>query len=647
MNSESSAPPPHHKTLIRQYLDRQLDRRQLLLGLGAAGLSAISARSVAQEFTPFVQHPGDQSAEPLPSWARMMKGTGGSLLIAQLKAAGCKHVFVTPSSGQAAIFDALVDEPNIQIIQVLHEGSTAAVADGYGRASRTTPFVIFPRPGLPNAMTQMFNAWKDYTAMVVLVDDVDISTLGQDGFEALDHMTSMTAPIVKWHWSIEATYKIPEMARRAIKFASTKPQRPVFLACPEDLLRESADAAIIGQNRFEVSMQLRPSMEVVENIARLLAGAHNPLIYAGDDVRYCAAERELLELAELLAAPVVNDLTVWSRPFPTDHPLYAGLFQPTARHPGKVDVMLHLGSRLQLGTGRQLRIESQVKLIQIGLDATNLGRNFPSEATVVADIRLALLDILSALKKMGVTGGGAEAGARLERAKAYQRDRRSLLESRRRVRWDNNPISGERLAAELDAGVPRDAAIVSENDTYKILLETDLGYGPDGRDLYTTAGYALGWALPAALGVKLALPDRPVVALITDGSLMFSGPQVLWSYARYRAPITIVVLNNHSYNGERDRIMTTRGRTYQTGRDMVCYLGDPDIQFVKLAAGFGVDGEDVTEPGELKSALLRARHAIAAGRPYLLDVHMERIGSLATSTWHPEFQIAALRTRPV
>jgi thiamine pyrophosphate-dependent acetolactate synthase large subunit-like protein len=265
----------------------------------------------------------------------------------------------------------------------------------------------------------------------------------------------------------------------------------------------------------------------------------------------------------------------------------------------------------------------------------------------VADVKLTLQDVLTELASLGSAAAGTGVAERHEKAREFQRARRSVRDADRKARWDNTPLSGERLAAELDAALPRDAAIVSENDTYKMLLETDLGYGPGGRDLYTTAGYALGWALPAALGVKLAQPDRPVVALITDGSLMFSGPQVLWSYARYRTPVCVIVLNNRSYNGERNRIMTSRGRSYQTGRDLVCYLGDPDIDFVKLAEGFGVQGEIVAEPHMLKPALARAQQATVAGRPYLLDVHMERIGSMSNSTWHPEFQISTLRKRAV
>lgn len=631
--------------LIHNYVERTLSRRQFIRAMAATGVTLGAARAMAEEFSPFVRLPeapdSGQPAgpEPLPDWAQTATGTGGQLLVEQLKAAGCRYLFINPSTGHVPIFDALVDEPNLHIIQMLHEGHVAAVADGYGRASRKTPFVMVSRLGLTNAMTQMFNAWKDYTAMVVMVDGAEIDRLGQDSVE-VDY--SMLAPIVKWQWSVETVEKIPEVVRRSFKFASTRPQRPVFFACPEDLLQKTGSAAVLDQSRYDIRTEVRPSAKDTSRIAGLLLEARNPLIYAGDDVRYCNAEAELLALAEMLSIPVVNDFTGWSKPFPTDHDLYAGMFQPTARYPGAVDVMLHLGSRLLFGTGKQLRLQSQVRLVQVGLDSVSLGHNFPSELAIVADVKLALGDLIQELKARRTAQHARVASRRLERAKEYRRDRQVMLESIRRERWDRTPMSGERLVAELDDALPLNAAVVAEIDTHKALLETSLRYGPGQRELFTQAGYALGWGMPAALGVKLAIPERPVVAVVSDGSFLFSGGQCLWSFARYKAPVTILVLNNRSYNGERNRIMMTRGRTYQTGRDMACYIGDPDIQFVKIAAGYGVEGQQVTTPDELRAALSRAWEANAAGKPYLLDVHMERVGTFAESSWHPEFQIANL-----
>jgi len=138
-----------------------------------------------------------------------------------------------------------------------------------------------------------------------------------------------------------------------------------------------------------------------------------------------------------------------------------------------------------------------------------------------------------------------------------------------------------------------------------------------------------------------------VVSVVGDGSFCFSGPQPLWSQARYRVPVMNIVLNNRSYNNERNRIWAFGGRQFKTGRDMTCYIGSPDVDYVKAAGAFGVEGEVVTAPGEVKAAILRAQRVIADGRPYLLDIHTQRDGIGAASTWHPVYSVADIRTRRV
>jgi benzoylformate decarboxylase len=145
------------KDLIRQYLDNGMSRRQLMTGLSALGMSAVAAKSVAQSLETF----GQGAAAPPASAMREMKGTGGALFVQQLKAAGVEHIFFNPSTGDYPIFDALVDEPAIQLIKGIHEGAVVAMADGYARASGKTGVVIVANIGLPNAMTQMVNSWKD------------------------------------------------------------------------------------------------------------------------------------------------------------------------------------------------------------------------------------------------------------------------------------------------------------------------------------------------------------------------------------------------------------------------------------------------------------------------------------------------------
>ena len=178
-------------------------------------------------------------------------------------------------------------------------------------------------------------------------------------------------------------------------------------------------------------------------------------------------------------------------------------------------------------------------------------------------------------------------------------------------------------------------------------MDSLMSFGGDDKPYFSTSPNVLGWGMAAGFGVKLARPDVPVVSVVGDGSFCFSGPQPLWSMARYKAPVTVIVLNNHSYNNERNRIWNGAGRQFEAARDMTCYLGDPDIDFAKAAGAFGVEGETVKEPDGLKDAFARAKSAMVEGRPYLLDIHIKREGLGAVSEWHPPYSVADLRTRKV
>src|SRR5437588_9460094 len=220
------------KELIKQYLDNGMSRRQLMTGLSALGMSTVAAKSVAQSLETF----GQGAAAPAAAVGQM-SGTGGALFVQQLKAAGVEYIFFNPSTGDYPIFDALVDEPDIQLIKGIQEGAVVAMADGYARACGKTGVVIVANIGLPNAMTQMVNSWKDQIPIVVAVGSVEQDTLGRDLFQEAEHGEVMTQPITKWYWAARTTGSIPETVRRGMKFASTPPCGPVFLSLPTDVLR--------------------------------------------------------------------------------------------------------------------------------------------------------------------------------------------------------------------------------------------------------------------------------------------------------------------------------------------------------------------------------------------------------------------------
>jgi thiamine pyrophosphate-dependent acetolactate synthase large subunit-like protein len=627
------------KDLIKQYLDNGMSRRQLMTGLSALGMSSVAIKAVAESLETY-----GQGAAPPRAAMREMKGTGGALFVQQLKAAGVEHIFFNPSTGDYPIFDALVDEPGIQLIKGIQEGAVVAMADGYARASGKTGVVIVANIGLPNAMTQMVNSWKDQIPIMVAVASVEQDALGRDLFQEPEHCEVMTQPITKWYWAAKTTGSVPETVRRGMKFASTPPCGPVFLSLPTNVLRSEATSTIWDQAKFDVPMRIRPDKDDIDKAARMLIEAKNPLMSVGDEATWCRANKELVELAELLGLPVcgqAGSLGFWSKPFPTRHPLYVGPLLREMRFPGKVDVLVNLGNRYGefAAPGRSV--------ISIRLDPASLARGAPVDLGMVADIRLAAADLVAAIRGMATAAKLKEiADERLARTRAYTDEMRGFRQKIAHENADRTPVSLERLGLELEAALDKDTCYVCDVDSGKT-IDPQLSFGGSDKRYIGTGPNVLGWGMAAAFGVKLARPDLPVVSVVGDGSFCFSGPQPLWTQARYKAPVINIVLNNHSYNNERNRIWHFGGRQFKTGRDMTCYIGSPDIDYAKAADAFGVEGEVVKEPGKVKEAIARAQRAVADGRPYLLDIHTYRDGLGAASTWHPPLSVADLRQRKV
>jgi len=630
------------KQLIKQYIDKGLSRRQLVSGLSAFGMSTVAAKAVAQNLAPLGQ--GGAKAAAAPAAIRTVEGNGGKLFVEQLKAAGVEYIFFNPSTGDHPIFDALVDVPEIKLIKGVQEGAVVAMADGYARASGRTGVVVVANIGLPNAMTQMVNTWKDQIPLLVAVASIDQNALGRDQWQETDHHELMTQPITKWFWQAQSTEAIAETTRRGLKFASTPPCGPVFLSLPTNTLNGHAKTQVWERSKFDVPMRIRPDKEDVEKAARLLIEARNPLLSIGDEITWCRGEKELLELAELLGAPVSGEMAnlgYWSKPFPTRHPLFIGTTLRTMRYPGKPDVLLNLGNRWgELAS-------PGTTLISIRLDPNSLARQAPVDLAMVADLRLAMADLAAAIRSMATASRLKDiAEERAARTRAYSAQMADLREAIGRDLANETPISMERLGMELEKNLDRDTCYVADVDSGKT-MDPLMSFGGDAKHYFGTGPNVLGWGMAAGFGVKLARPDQPVVSVVGDGSFLFSGPQPLWSMARYKAPVTVIVLNNHSYNNERNRIWNGAGRQFEAARDMTCYNGNPDVDFAKTADAFGVEGEAVKEPAALAGAFSRAKTAMVEGRPYLLDIHIKREGLGAVSQWHPPYSLANQRSRKV
>jgi TPP-dependent trihydroxycyclohexane-1,2-dione (THcHDO) dehydratase len=248
------------------------------------------------------------------------------------------------------------------------------------------------------------------------------------------------------------------------------------------------------------------------------------------------------------------------------------------RYPGKPDVLLNLGSRFgELAS-------PGTKLISIRLDPTSLARNAPVDLPIVADLRLAIADLTAAIRSMATASRLKEiADERAARTAAYSAQMGDARHAIARGLASSTPVSLERLGLELEANLDRDTCYVTDADSGKT-MDALMTFGGNDKQYFSTSPNVLGWGMAAAFGVKLARPDVPVVVRRRRRQLLLLGPAAVVEHGALQgAGDQSIVLNNHSYNNERNRIWNTAGRQFETARDMTCYLGDPDVNYAKAA----------------------------------------------------------------
>ena len=642
------------RELVRNYLQNGLTRRGFVKSMLQSGFSLVAANSVLASLPPsFAQD--ESKKEEAKSYTRIFRGTGGELLAEQLHDAGVEYLFLGNATGVSPLCDAVVDRPNMKIILAVNEGLCVALADGYSRASGKTAFAMFSRVGVPSASSNMSNAMKDRSALVIASDHIESLASGRDSHEDFDDTLEPVKQFTKWRWNVDAATRIPEWTMKAFKLASTPPGGPTFLMFPRDLLvSRDVEAEIFLPGTFHIPMSVRADSATIDKMARALIEARSPLLRAGADVWRSKAIPQLVELAELLAIPVTSgeerEGFRISCNFPTNHPLFLGGYSRSMRYPRNVDLILNMGGKLPDPGAGQPQIPRSVKIIDVRIEASDIGNDYPLYLGVAADVKKVAEDLVAAIKSM-VTAERLEQirGDRMEQTRQFVARLRQARLQAMKADWDKAPLTWERLSCDINEALERDAYIVAEFGTEGPKALKCFTFAEGEKTLIgRTSGSALGWGAGAAAGVKIAQPDKQVISLQGDGGFLFGGqPMALWTMSRYHIPVITVVYNNRSYNETRERAFAEGGRQAQTGKDMLSYLGDPDVDFVKLAGAFGVSAEQVATPDQIKPAMKRAARAAQEGKPYLIDAVVGRTGRGADLAWYPKLSVAEMRSRKV
>ncbi len=548
---------------------------------------------------------------------------GAESFLATLRAAEVDTLFGLPGSTEAALLEAIRADGGVRYVLTLHESAAVAMADGYARASGRVGVVgLHTSVGTMNGVNQIYNAYRDGSPVVVTAGHKDRGILAEDGFCAVPDLCSLVRPFTKWSWQSLSAEAVASDLARALRVAAAPPPGPTYLAVPEDLMAEPLGAGTPAPP-WPVPAGLprdparRPDPETVKHAAALLLSAHRPCLLLGSAA--AEAVRAARALAQALEMPVAAaDLTdLWVLPYPVSDARYVGVHGADPEALADCDCVLAIGCRLffPFSSDRRPHLPPGARLIHVYPEAARVGWSVRPDIGLAADAGPALQDLAAAVAAVG----GLSSAARAERAAhvaGLAQRRKTRLQAHREAASDSVPVTLPRFAMELGRALPPDAIVMDEAicSSPAVLAHCPI---PEHAVVYRTSGGALGWGVPAAIGAKLARPERPVLTLVGDGSFHFTA-QAVWTAVRERAGTVTILLDNGGYLAVKRAIERHLG----VARDLRSHPGTalPALDHAGVAAGYGARCAIVRHPEEIAPAITAA---LGAAAPTVIVVPVE------------------------
>ncbi len=534
-----------------------------------------------------------------------MKWTGAHQLLACLREEGVDLVFGYPGGANLPVYDALVDFPDLAHILVRHEQGAAHAADGYARASGKAGVCFATSgPGATNLVTGLAAAFMDSSPMVAITGQVGTSLLGTDAFQEVDTV-GITLPVTKRSFFVRRTEEIPATVHAAFAAARSGRPGPVLVDLPKDL--GAADAPR-ERHELPVAEGHRPA-EIdegrVAEAASLLGNARRPVLYVGGGAARANASGLVRFLARELGIPVTTTLMALGT-FPTDDPLFLGM---PGMHGTKranlafrdADLVVAIGARFDdRVTGRAAGFSPHSKRVQIDVDPFEMGKICRADVRLAGDAREILMRLRKAVAKRPDTAGWLaelSAHSRVPPAQGVPPDAR---------------VRPQELFSALSACLPEDALLVTDVGQHQMWAAQFGRFSRPGTFLTSGGLGAMGFGLPAAMGAKLACPERTVVAVVGDGGFQMTA-QELSTMRRYGIRVAVLLLDNQALG----MVRQWQDLFHGARRSEVDLSDNPD--FVRLGEAMGVPGARVDRAEELPAALSRA---LAEPGPFLVHARL-------------------------
>jgi acetolactate synthase-1/2/3 large subunit len=563
--------------------------------------------------------------------------TGGEIVARCLTNYGVEYAAGIPGHGVWALLDGFMQDPGgPPLLQVFHEQSAVHMADGYWRASgRPMAALTSIGPGAANTIMGLATAFADSTSVLAITGGPPRHMKGHGVLQELERYRAndfprVVEPVTKRHWEVGLVEELPFIMHRAFNAMLTGRPGPVHIEVPMDVQALAADVQLHDLAARLPTGRPHPDPDAIEDAARLLASAKRPVLAVGGGVVTAEAAPELRRLAEALSIPVV---ITWNGKgaFPEDHPLFAGAVGQTGTPAGNqiaasADVLVAVGCRFTDWSASSYRqgVSFSIppaQLIHVDIDPHEIGKNYPVAVGVVGDAKVTLAALGDA------AGTPALSAAREDHLLEVARLREEWQQlNATRADSHDVPFTSQRPLRDLRAALPREGIIVAgSGNTQGAVKQSFPVYEP--RTHLTSGGYSsMGWAVPAAIGAKLAQPDRPVACVLGDGDFLMTA-QEIGVCAQHGIPVCFVVQNNAGYMSIRggQRKIMDRHVLSEWSRDGEAY----HVDCTALAGAFGVPAWRVKSADELEPTL---RRALATDGPTVVEVPTSRD---AAGPWVP------------
>ncbi len=528
--------------------------------------------------------------------------SGAEIVIACLKEQGVDTVFGYPGGAILNIYDALYKHKEITHILTSHEQGASHAADGYARATgRVGVCFATSGPGATNLVTGIATAYMDSIPIVAITCNVGTSLLGKDSFQEVD-IAGITIPVTKHNFIVKDVKELAGVIRRAFKIARSGRPGPVLIDVTKDV---TANETEYTEETPEVILPDTTTIREkdLEEAVRLIDQAEKPMIFVGGGAIASNASGELLEFAERLDAPVCDTL-MGKGAFSGEHPLYAGMLGMHGTKyanfgVSKCDLLVTVGARFSDRVfGDASRFATHAKILQIDVDPAEINKNILVSSSIIGDVK----EVLKRLNPL------VEQKEHREWV-AFIND----LKVRFPLKYREEGLTGPYIVEEIYKATRGDAVICTEVGQHQMWAAQYYRYSRPRTFLSSGGLGTMGYGLGAALGAKVAMPEKRVINIAGDGCFRMNMNE-LATASRYNIPVIEVVVNNHVLG-----MVRQWQNLFYEGRYSATILDDR-VDFVKVAEALGCKGIRVTKKEEFAPAL---QEAFACGGPVLLDCQVD------------------------